>query len=282
MTTGEKIAYERGKLGLTQQQFANELGVTRQAVSRWESDISFPETDKLIKMSELFGCSIDYLIKYNSNGGAQSDSPRGDGREDDRTDGKRGVFNPMTWHFEYKSEKQLCGMPLVHVNIGFGRKAHGFFSFGLISSGVFSFGLLSAGVVSVGILSLGAITFGCIALGLLAFAAIALGIVAFGAVAIGVIALGGVAIGCFGLGGCAIGAFACGGYANGSIVAVGDYAVGNIALGKTTATGNTLSATLENFEAQKEEAWRLLDEIPAFWQGFVRWCKSFADACMRR
>lgn len=278
MTTGEKIAEERGKLGLTQQQFAERLGVTRQAVSRWEGDISFPETEKLIKMSEMFGCSIDYLIKYNNSCGEQSQEESANGSS--RTGGFSRSFNPFSWSFEYKSEKTVLGMPLVHINIGLGKRAHGFFSVGLISSGIFSCGMLTAGVFSFGLLSLGAISLGCLSLGLLSLGAIALGILALGAVAVGLIALGGVAVGCFGLGGCAIGAFACGGYANGSMVAVGDYAVGNIALGKTTALGGSLSVTAETFEEQREEVWRLLDELPSIWQGFVGWCKSFAVGCM--
>ena len=51
MTTGEKIAKYRKEKGYTQESFGELLGVTRQSVSKWESDISFPETDKLITIS---------------------------------------------------------------------------------------------------------------------------------------------------------------------------------------------------------------------------------------
>lgn len=62
MTTGEKITKYRKEKGYTQESFGEALGVTRQAVSKWESDITFPETDKLIMMSKLFNCSVDYLL----------------------------------------------------------------------------------------------------------------------------------------------------------------------------------------------------------------------------
>lgn len=62
MTTGEKIALLRKKASLTQEQMAEILGVSRQSVSRWEIDMAFPETEKLIKMSKLLKCSIDYLL----------------------------------------------------------------------------------------------------------------------------------------------------------------------------------------------------------------------------
>lgn len=62
MTTGEKIAIYRKECGYTQESLGEKLGVTRQAVSKWESDTTFPETEKLILLSKLFNCSIDYLL----------------------------------------------------------------------------------------------------------------------------------------------------------------------------------------------------------------------------
>lgn len=62
MTTGEKLAVLRRKKGLTQEELSDLLMVSRQSVSRWEIDAAFPETDKLIKLSKLFECSIDFLL----------------------------------------------------------------------------------------------------------------------------------------------------------------------------------------------------------------------------
>ena len=62
MTTGEKLAALRRKKGLTQEDLSEKLNVSRQSVSRWEMDAAFPETDKLIKLSKLFECSIDFLL----------------------------------------------------------------------------------------------------------------------------------------------------------------------------------------------------------------------------
>ena len=62
MTTGEKIAMLRKGNNITQEHLAELLGVTRQSVSRWEMDLAFPETEKLIRLSRLFSCSIDYLL----------------------------------------------------------------------------------------------------------------------------------------------------------------------------------------------------------------------------
>lgn len=56
------IASERIKKGLTQADLAKELGVSRNAVTRWESAKTVPSVGNLKKMSLIFGCSIDYLL----------------------------------------------------------------------------------------------------------------------------------------------------------------------------------------------------------------------------
>lgn len=63
MTLGEKIAKQRKELNYTQEQLADILGVSRQSISKWESDIAYPETEKLIELGRLFDCSMDYLLK---------------------------------------------------------------------------------------------------------------------------------------------------------------------------------------------------------------------------
>lgn len=63
MTLGEKISKLRKENNITQEQLASMFGVSRQAISKWESDVAYPETDKLLKMSEMFKCSLDYLLR---------------------------------------------------------------------------------------------------------------------------------------------------------------------------------------------------------------------------
>ena len=62
MTIGEKIAKARREKRLTQEELADRLGVSRQAVSKWESGAALPETDKLARLSGLLGVSCDYLL----------------------------------------------------------------------------------------------------------------------------------------------------------------------------------------------------------------------------
>lgn len=70
MKIGDKIAKARKAENLTQEQLADLLGVSRQAVSRWESDLAYPETDNLVRLSEILHVNCDYLLKdgVNENG----------------------------------------------------------------------------------------------------------------------------------------------------------------------------------------------------------------------
>ena len=227
MTLGEKLSKLRKDHNYTQEQLADILDVSRQSISKWESDIAYPETDKLIKLGKLFSCSMDYLLN------------------DDITEKeglcpteKESFWDKFKKHFhERKSKKMIFGMPLYHIGknahgfLAIGWKAHGVFSIGLLSRGVVSIGLLSLGVISLGLLSLGLICAGTFALGLLAVGSIALGLFAAGAISVGLISFGALSIGCFSTGALAIGKYA----------AVGDHAHAMIAIGKSVADGSVYS-----------------------------------------
>lgn len=64
---GEKIKKLRLKKKLTQDEVANFLYVTPQAVSKWENNISIPDTNFLVSIADLFGVSVDYLLRDPKN-----------------------------------------------------------------------------------------------------------------------------------------------------------------------------------------------------------------------
>lgn len=59
----EKLYQLRKKSGLSQEQLAEQLNVSRQAISKWESGTAVPESEKLIIISNYFGVLVDYLLK---------------------------------------------------------------------------------------------------------------------------------------------------------------------------------------------------------------------------
>ena len=63
MTLGETIRSIRTEKGMSQGDLADALDVSRQSVSKWETDASVPELDKLVKMCDLFGVTADDLIR---------------------------------------------------------------------------------------------------------------------------------------------------------------------------------------------------------------------------
>lgn len=62
MSLGDKLSKLRKENNYTQEQLADILGVSRQAISKWESNLTYPETDKLVRISKLFHCTTDYLL----------------------------------------------------------------------------------------------------------------------------------------------------------------------------------------------------------------------------
>lgn len=220
MTTGEKLAKLRREQNLTQEQLAELLGVSRQAISKWESGAAYPETEKLIRLGKLYHCSMDYLLMEDVEESKEAIGSAADA----------GVtrINLRSLCYERVSEKKIGGLPLWHINIGFGRTAKGIFALGLTAKGIVAVGLAAVGVVSLGICGVGVIALGSLAVGLAAIGAIAVGILAIGAVAVGV----------FSLGACAIGNFAVGAAAIGKYAARGDGATAAVAVGISEANGS--------------------------------------------
>ena len=63
MTLGERLTALRKNRGMSQDALAETLGVSRQSVSKWETDTSVPDLDKLVKLSDLFDISLDELAE---------------------------------------------------------------------------------------------------------------------------------------------------------------------------------------------------------------------------
>ncbi len=68
MEFGEKLTAVRKDRGFSQEELAERIGVSRQAVSKWESGESYPDIENLIALSDVFGVSIDRLIRRDADG----------------------------------------------------------------------------------------------------------------------------------------------------------------------------------------------------------------------
>jgi len=259
----EKLRNLRKEKGLSQEEFAEMLNVSRQAISKWESGQSYPETDKLITISEIFGVTLDSLIKDAEL----------------ETDRSNTISSPF-WLtrgsvYEYKSKKTLLGLPLVHINVGRGiKKAKGIIAIGNIATGVISIGLIAQGGLAIGLLSLGFLGIGTLSLGLLlAIGAISIGTISIGAIAIGILTLGAVSIGMFSVGALSVA----------SHVAIGDHAYGHIAIGRVVSGTRTLAdtsaehyfSTLSSNIRAYEVRQVILEEFPNTWNWIVHFLSSF-------
>ncbi|MGN1250994.1 MAG: helix-turn-helix transcriptional regulator [Candidatus Spyradocola sp.] len=74
MTTGERIAQLRRAAGLSQEQLAEALEVSRQAVSKWETGQALPDTDRIARLCALFSVSADELLGLPTRQSAQDSS----------------------------------------------------------------------------------------------------------------------------------------------------------------------------------------------------------------
>lgn len=63
MNFAEKLCVLRNQSGYSQEQLAEKMSVSRQAVSKWESGVTLPETEKIIQLSDLFDVSTDFLLR---------------------------------------------------------------------------------------------------------------------------------------------------------------------------------------------------------------------------
>lgn len=63
MSVAKQLIHLRNVKGISQEELASLMNVTRQSVSKWETDQSLPDSEKIIRLSEIFGVTTDYLLK---------------------------------------------------------------------------------------------------------------------------------------------------------------------------------------------------------------------------
>ena len=255
MTFSEKLMDLRRKSGLSQEQLADRLGVTRQSVSKWESGTAMPELVKLISLSDIFGVSVDYLVKDyleepESAGGGDDLSAQQAVRLEKKVDELTNYVKGRVYRFDSKT--RIFGLPLVSIRFGFVR--NGKLSMDNVARGIIAIGNAAIGVVAIGIVGVGLFTFGVVGLGLLSLGIVAAGLGAFGVMALGYLALGVSAVGVYAGGVAAIAAK----------IAAAVSAVAPIAIGEH-ASGSHVLLWGDGLTAPEVRAF-LLEHHPDLWQ----------------
>ena len=204
----------RRERGLSQEDLAEVVGVTRQAVQKWESGASRPDMDNLAALAQYFDVTLDYLVLGRD---PSPDGPPGGGQTI-----INNYYHPSLWEYEYKSERTLWGLPLVHIHLKNNSLVR---AKGIIAVGNVAVGLVSAGIFSVGVLS-----FGVLALGVLALGCLSAGVLSAGGMA--AVPAGGFAFGWLGLGGIVYAVYGAGGVVAASQIALGGVAEAPLAIGR--------------------------------------------------
>lgn len=129
MKLHEKIYYCRKKSGLSQDALAEKLGISRQAISKWETGESVPETGKLVALASALGVTVDWLLSEDEPE-AESEPAGDDGGV--FTGGKRDYSRPADWTDSLPRLIQnlarrwgwlagvyvaLCGVPFVIIGV---------------------------------------------------------------------------------------------------------------------------------------------------------------------
>ena len=112
MSFGQKLQMLRQRAGMSQDALAERLGVSRQAVSRWERDETMPDSDKIVALADLFGVTTDYLLRQDGGGqtvGAQP--PKSAGRSGTRPRDSRDFIDRAG--YLAKTKGYLLGWVLV-------------------------------------------------------------------------------------------------------------------------------------------------------------------------
>lgn len=267
MSFAEKLKQLRSERGYSQENLAEMLGVSRQAVSKWESGRVYPDIDYIVEISNIFNVSTDYLLKDTETKSHDKDISQN--QEQEKENSKDIYIHiPYRASYEYKSKTKIGKLPLVHVNVGRGKR---------VAKGVIAIGNISVGVISLGVISCGIISFGVLALGLLCIAVASLGLISIGAIAFGGLAIGGIAIGYLATGGVAVGIYAVGGVAIAKDIAIGWDATANVAVGKVVHGAHTIidTADSDSFPSSlihREDVRKLIYEVyPNIRKSIVDW-----------
>ena len=103
----ERLYQLRKGRGISQEELAHTVGVSRQAVQKWEAGAATPDLSNLSALADYFAVSLDYLVR-----GIEPEKPAAPSPQ------QAVIQNYYRgWRYEYRSRRTLFGLPLVHINL---------------------------------------------------------------------------------------------------------------------------------------------------------------------
>ena len=133
----ERLYQLRKGRGISQEELAHTVGVSRQAVQKWEAGAATPDLNNLSALADYFAVSLDYLVR-----GIEPEKPAAPSPQ------QAVIQNYYRgWRYEYRSRRTLFGLPLVHINLCDRSlcRAKGVIAIGNVATGLIAIGGFSAG-----------------------------------------------------------------------------------------------------------------------------------------
>lgn len=119
MTFGERLYTLRNEKNISQEEFAEIMDVSRQSISKWETDKAYPEMTRLIFMSDYFGVTLDYLVKGIKEESAVPDN----GQRKYQSEKMWAIWNTFTSNLNGTQRSMFCllyfGVTAVLIGIAF-------------------------------------------------------------------------------------------------------------------------------------------------------------------
>ena len=109
MAFSDNLQFIRAQAGITQEQLAEQLNVSRQSVSKWESGASFPEMDTLLRICDLYDVDLDTLLRGSVEATRVADTAQYD-----------RFMNAFTWRIALSVGAILAGISLMMFTAAFG------------------------------------------------------------------------------------------------------------------------------------------------------------------
>ena len=134
----ERLYQLRKGRGISQEELAHTVGVSRQAVQKWEAGAATPDLNNLSALADYFAVSLDYLVR-----GIEPEKPAAPSPQ------QAVIQNYYRgWRYEYRSRRTLFGLPLVHINLCDRSlcRAKGVIAIGNVATGLIAIGGFSAGL----------------------------------------------------------------------------------------------------------------------------------------